>query len=618
MTKTRTREEEDVSPPPTRIHDSLRSNISYNRGQLLGKGGFARVYEVTSSDGGKVYADKMIRRDFLERKQGSKAKVETEIRLHKDLQHPHIVRLLHSFSDDLYIHILLEKCSLKSLYHLVRSRKALTETEVRFYVKQICEGVRYIHRQGILHRDLKLGNMFLTQEYLVKIGDFGLAMKVDGSLKGQAQSSSGKFSLCGTPNYIAPEVLARLGHHRPADIWAVGCMTYAMLFGSPPFETKSLSKTYARIASNNYSIPKRSISLSTKAFIKKLLDPVPEMRGSLYPNGDLFQEPFFKRGFLPRRLPLSAMATPPKFPVEALFGKEPEESKPPPGCVPVGLKLKLASIFSYSNSSSSATSSSSSSSSANSSSSSIHSSLKTSSSSSSILSEALEHLRSCISQSSGGKDLDFPSPVEFIPVFVTKWIDYSNKHGFGYRLSDGSVGAYLNDGSHISSLYEEDKNLLEFSSSEQCFTFSPESSLSSDLLSRVQLLNYLSRYMAKNLASSNPCAFATQVTLTTPSPTSIPLILKWWRTQGFLLMILNNESIQVNFIPEHIKVVLWKAQKTDVFASFFASKSLPITFHLRALANKSSLLRTNIGSLLQRVLSVLEDLNGRSEVNSSA
>ncbi|QQP34863.1 Pololike kinase 1 [Caligus rogercresseyi] len=584
MTKTRTREEEDQHLLQPRA--------------LLGKGGFARVYEVTSSDGGKVYADKMIRRDFLERKQGSKAKVETEIRLHKDLQHPHIVRLLHSFSDDLYIHILLEKCSLKSLYHLVRSRKALTETEVRFYVKQICEEFA-----TFIDRDPSSG-----LEAGQHIGDFGLAMKVDGSLKGQAQSSSGKFSLCGTPNYIAPEVLARLGHHRPADIWAVGCMTYAMLFGSPPFETKSLSKTYARIASNNYSIPKRSISLSTKAFIKKLLDPVPEMRGSLYPNGDLFQEPFFKRGFLPRRLPLSAMATPPKFPNPSLR----------PAVFPVGLKLKLASIFSYSNSSSSATSSSSSSSSANSSSSSIHSSLKTSSSSSSILSEALEHLRSCISQSSGGKDLDFPSPVEFIPVFVTKWIDYSNKHGFGYRLSDGSVGAYLNDGSHISSLYEEDKNLLEFSSSEQCFTFSPESSLSSDLLSRVQLLNYLSRYMAKNLASSNPCAFATQVTLTTPSPTSIPLILKWWRTQGFLLMILNNESIQVNFIPEHIKVVLWKAQKTDVFASFFASKSLPITFHLRALANKSSLLRTNIGSLLQRVLSVLEDLNGRSEVNSSA
>ncbi|XP_040578878.1 serine/threonine-protein kinase PLK1 [Lepeophtheirus salmonis] len=606
MTKVR-REE---SPPP-QIMDPSR-NVPYQRGPLLGKGGFAKVYEVREPHG-KVYADKMIRRDFLELKQGSKAKVEREIRLHKELKHQNIVRFIHTFQDSLYCHILLEKCNLKSLFHLVRFRKALTETEVRYYVKQICDGVRYIHSKEILHRDLKLGNMFLTREYTVKIGDFGLAIKMDSSsLRDYGKS---KFSLCGTPNYIAPEVLAKLGHHMAADIWAVGCMTYAMLFGSPPFETKSLSRTYAKIASNNYTIPKKSISLHTHSFIKKLLDPHPELRGQLHQPGqnqDLLQEPFFKKGFLPCTLPNSAMACPPKFSVEALQGKDyfhqntHTEDAIPPGCVPGNLKLKIASIFQQSVTSSN--------SSANSSSSSLNSPTILTSSSA-ILSETVDNLRQCVRSSFMGKDLEFPSPVEFIPVFVTKWIDYSNKHGFGYRLSDGAVGAFLNDNTHISYCEEEEKRLYEYSDVERSFTFNMDGvrSVTPDLLSRVHLLDYLSRYMAKKLACANPSAFATQVTVTTRSTTTIPHIVKWWRTPRFLVMILNNTSIQINFIQEHTKIVLWKCNN-EFFASFFASKSLPITFNLESLSTKAAFIHTDIGELLQQVLHVLEDLNRRNEL----
>ena len=108
------------------------------------------------------------------------------------------------------------------------------------YVSQICSGCQYIHHKGILHRDLKLGNMFLTSEDVVKIGDFGLAITMEKPSNLNADMNSG--TLCGTPNYIAPEVLLKKGHRKHSDYWAIGCMTFALLIGHPPFETESLKQ----------------------------------------------------------------------------------------------------------------------------------------------------------------------------------------------------------------------------------------------------------------------------------------------------------------------------------------------------------------------------------------
>ena len=108
------------------------------------------------------------------------------------------------------------------------------------YVSQICSGCLYIHQKKILHRDLKLGNMFLTFDNTVKIGDFGLAITLEAQSKISTETKCG--TLCGTPNYIAPEVLMKKGHIRESDYWAIGCMTYALLIGHPPFETDTLKQ----------------------------------------------------------------------------------------------------------------------------------------------------------------------------------------------------------------------------------------------------------------------------------------------------------------------------------------------------------------------------------------
>merc|ERR1712066_464616 len=115
---------------------------------------------------------------------------------------------------------------------------------------------------------------------LVKIGDFGLATRTE---------YPPKITICGTPNYIAPEVLRKLGHSGKADIWAVGCILYAMLVGTPPFETSTLKETYSRIANNKLSVPS-SLSKAARSLITVLLHPNPKARPAIW---EIIQHDFF-------------------------------------------------------------------------------------------------------------------------------------------------------------------------------------------------------------------------------------------------------------------------------------------------------------------------------------
>lgn len=131
------------------------------------------------------------------------------------------------------------------MMELHKRRKVLTEPETRYYMKQILSGVVYLHNNKIIHRDLKLGNLFLNDELQIKIGDFGLATKIE--FDGER-----KKTLCGTPNYIAPEILNKKGHSYEVDIWSIGCIMYTLLIGKPPFETSTLKDTYDRIKRCDY------------------------------------------------------------------------------------------------------------------------------------------------------------------------------------------------------------------------------------------------------------------------------------------------------------------------------------------------------------------------------
>ena len=148
---------------------------------------------------------------------------------------------------------------------LLRRRKRLTELEVQCYVNQIVSALKNVHGQRIIHRDLKLGNLFLSEKMEIKVGDFGLATKLE-------YEGEKKRTICGTPNYIAPEILeGKTGHSYEVDVWSLGVIIYTLLIGKPPFETSDVKTTYRRIRMNAYSFPEHvTISSAAKNLITKL------------------------------------------------------------------------------------------------------------------------------------------------------------------------------------------------------------------------------------------------------------------------------------------------------------------------------------------------------------
>ncbi|KAF3927307.1 hypothetical protein ABW21_db0201365 [Orbilia brochopaga] len=290
------------TPPPV-ISDSRRG-MDYARGKSLGEGGFARCFEVQNPDG-DIYAAKVVSKKSLS-SQRMKSKFLGELQVHKTMEHPNIVRFKECFEDPQNVYMILELCSNKSLMDLLRKRKFFTEPEARFFLIQMLGAVKYMHSRNVIHRDLKLGNIFLDSDLNVKIGDFGLAaLLIDGTER--------KNTICGTPNYIAPEVLfgKEEGHSFEVDLWSLGIILYAMLVGKPPFQSGDVKEIYQKIKIATFSYPPhppQEVSPEAKDLIKSLLSPDPRNRPTI---DDIAEHAFFKTGYFPRQLPLGSMRAPP-------------------------------------------------------------------------------------------------------------------------------------------------------------------------------------------------------------------------------------------------------------------------------------------------------------------
>lgn len=198
---------------------------------------------------------------------------------------------------------------------LIRKRKTLTEPEARFFLTQIIGAVKFMHNMGVIHRDLKLGNIFLDDNMNTKIGDFGLAALL-------YSKSDRKKTICGTPNYIAPEVLygRDKGHSYEVDVWSIGIILYVMLVGKPPFQSRKVETIYERIKNNDYEIPNGAdVSLAARDLISGLLSTDPNARPTL---NQVLEHPFF-RGPFPAGLDSSIITTVP----EHFYNIGPEESE---------------------------------------------------------------------------------------------------------------------------------------------------------------------------------------------------------------------------------------------------------------------------------------------------
>nr|XP_028569438.1 inactive serine/threonine-protein kinase PLK5-like isoform X1 [Podarcis muralis] len=316
------------------------------------KGAFGRCYKFTDTSTNKVYAVKVVPQSRVSRLD-NRGKVEREIELHSQLKHRNVVGFHRHFADQENIYMVLEYCSRKSLAHILKARKTLTEPEVRFYLKQVIAGLQYLHQQGIIHRDLKLSNFFITKTMQVKIGDLGLATR-------EEQANRRRGVVCGTPNYLAPEVIAKKGHSFKSDVWALGCIMYTALTGCSPFEITHKQEMYRCIQEGRYPTPSR-LSPSARGLIGKLLAPDPEARPTLE---ETLAHEFFTQGFTPTQLHSRACHSAPLFvlpnPLRKFFQKaakvflrgslcqETRTVSPPPqeaeGMPPLGMPAETPSL----------------------------------------------------------------------------------------------------------------------------------------------------------------------------------------------------------------------------------------------------------------------------------
>ncbi|PWN23349.1 Pkinase-domain-containing protein [Microstroma glucosiphilum] len=299
----------NLPDPPEIIVDE--QGTRWARGKLLGSGGFARVYDAQNARG-EMRAFKVIAKKHLQSKK-ARSKILAEIMIHSSLKHPNVVRMEDTFEDDEHVYFRLELCKAGSMNDMVKRRGRYLDAEARYFMVQILAGCQGMHTSNIIHRDLKLGNIFLDEDMNVKIGDFGLA----ALLKDQGER---KKTVCGTPNYIAPEVLYDdgEGHSFEVDVWSVGVILYTMLVGKPPFQTSNIQEIYTKIKKNDYHIPAEAeLLVEAEDLITKILAPKPSDRPSLI---EIMNHPWFTCGAIPIYIPMQATVSEPRLTLPLTVG----------------------------------------------------------------------------------------------------------------------------------------------------------------------------------------------------------------------------------------------------------------------------------------------------------
>ncbi|XP_036382682.1 cGMP-dependent protein kinase 1 [Megalops cyprinoides] len=244
----------------------------------LGVGGFSRVELVhLKDDTSRSFALKVLKkRHILDTSQ--QGHILSERRIMMEAHSPFTVRLYRTFRDSKYLYMLLEACLGGELWTLLRDRGSFDDSTTRFYTACVVEALTFLHCRGIIYRDLKPENIILDQRGYAKLVDFGFAKKVGLGKK--------TWTFCGTPEYVAPEIILNKGHDVSADCWSLGILIFELLSGSPPFSGSDPMKTYNIILRgiDMVEFPKK-INKSATNLIKRLCRDNPSERLGNQKNG---------------------------------------------------------------------------------------------------------------------------------------------------------------------------------------------------------------------------------------------------------------------------------------------------------------------------------------------
>ncbi|XP_042303124.1 serine/threonine-protein kinase 33 isoform X2 [Sceloporus undulatus] len=268
--------------PHTRIDDGAAIQQIYTFGRKLGQGSFGVVIEATHKETGIKWAIKKVNRE----KAGSSAVklLEREVSILKTVNHDHIIHLEEVFETPKRVYLVMELCEDGELKEILQRKGQFSENETRHIIQSLASAIAYLHKKDIVHRDLKLENILVKSSDIdeenemklnIKVTDFGLAVQKMGGSESMFQST------CGTPIYMAPEVISAHDYSQQCDVWSVGVIMYMLLSGGPPFIAGSEEKLFEVIKKGDLQFKHliwQSVSEAARNVLQQLLKVDPAHR----------------------------------------------------------------------------------------------------------------------------------------------------------------------------------------------------------------------------------------------------------------------------------------------------------------------------------------------------
>ncbi|KAF6722487.1 Aurora kinase A-A [Oryzias melastigma] len=241
----------------------------FDIGRPLGKGKFGNVYLARERQTKFILALKVLFKKQLERA-GVEHQLRREVEIQSHLRHPNILRLYGYFHDASRVYLILEFAPKGELYSELQRCGSFPEDRSATYIMELADALHYCHTKKVIHRDIKPENLLLGANGELKIADFGWSVHTP---------SSRRSTLCGTLDYLPPEMIEGKTHDEKVDLWSLGVLCYEFLVGKPPFEAKTHDETYRRISRVEYTYPAHTtISDGAKDLVARLLKHNPMHR----------------------------------------------------------------------------------------------------------------------------------------------------------------------------------------------------------------------------------------------------------------------------------------------------------------------------------------------------
>ncbi|KAK9142001.1 hypothetical protein Syun_011401 [Stephania yunnanensis] len=251
-----------TSMTPTAEEKQKRWTLNdFDIGKPLGRGKFGHVYLAREKKSNHIVALKVLFKSQLKQSQ-VEHQLRREVEIQSHLRHPNILRLYGYFYDQTRVYLILEYAARGELYKELQKCKYFSEKRAATYISSLARALIYCHGKHVIHRDIKPENLLIGAQGELKIADFGWSV----------HTFNRRRTMCGTLDYLPPEMVESVEHDASVDIWSLGVLCYEFLYGVPPFEAKEHSDTYRRIVKVDLKFPMKPIvSSSAKDLISQML-----------------------------------------------------------------------------------------------------------------------------------------------------------------------------------------------------------------------------------------------------------------------------------------------------------------------------------------------------------